>query len=127
MGENIQRLFYDLWTFKEQKYQHSAFQRKDQERLALLLLGEELPSQTSIYFNDKNKTPEIWVRPNHLFLHTLLYMVNPENIPPSYKDNMLQLIPFSLFERIVLMPDPSCEGPSSATLLSMETEIKSWV
>lgn len=34
---------------------------------------------------------------------------------------------FSLFEGIVLMPNPYCSGPSSAPLLSLETEIKARV
>ena len=56
VGENIQRLFYDLWAFKEHIYQHSHSRMKTRRNLAPLLLGEEQSSQMCIYFHDKNKT-----------------------------------------------------------------------
>lgn len=89
--------FWKHWTLNGRKYSKTILwpvdlqrayvptlqpsREKTERKLSLLLLGEELPSPRSIHFNDKNKTPEMWDRPNHWFLHTLLHMVNPENVP----------------------------------------------
>lgn len=67
---------------------------------------------------------------NHLFLHTLLHTVNPENIPwvPVQRQHAQVNNNFPLFERLVLMSNLNkLSVPSSVTLLIMETEIKSLV